>query len=108
MPAAVVTVRLVSPLIVGDETITAIPLRAPTLEDINELGDPVDVAKRGDVFFVSRNWPVLAAYIERLGPAGAAAWRDELSVGDALAIANEIIRRCQATLTAAEATGIVR
>lgn len=84
MPAAEVTVTLLSPLIVGDETIRAITLRAPTIRDLGECGYPGELIERNDIRFWKMHWDVLGALLRRCvtAPAGASEWIGELSLKD--------------------------
>lgn len=78
-------IKLTSPIVIDGKTVSTITLRAPTLQELQELGEPVQIVQHSSgVDFIHRHFPVIDAYARRLivAPPNAAEWIDGLSFSD--------------------------
>ena len=103
MPHAT-TITLEKPLaLAGGQVITTITLRAPTLSDLAELGEPLKL-RGSEIYYIAQHWDIISAYIERCisAPENPAAWINDLGLEDTLTIKDAMIRLWHSTKSAAK------
>jgi hypothetical protein len=103
MPAET-TIKLQTPLTIGDQTIDAITLCVPSLKDIREIGDPFEVIRFDwGGYYVHTDLENLNHLVRRCitAPANIDAWLDQIGLIDGLQIIDAIERLWLATKTAA-------
>jgi hypothetical protein len=101
MPAEI---QLRRPLKSGEQIIGAIRLRAPTLKDINELGDLAEhIVLAGGTYFDHVHWDRVSELIQRCvtAPANAPAWIGGVGIDDTYQLIRAIGRFWRASKNAA-------
>jgi hypothetical protein len=102
--SAETTIKLRTPLTIGDQTIDAVTLCVPSLKDIREIGDPFEVIRFDwGGYYIHTHLERLNHLVRRCitAPADVDAWLDQVGLVDGLEIADTIERLWRATKTAA-------
>jgi hypothetical protein len=103
MPAET-TIKLQTPLTIGDQIIDEITLSVPSLKDIREIGDPFEVIRFDwGGHYIHTDFERLDRLVRRCitAPANTDAWLDQVGLVDGLEIIDGMERLWLSTKTAA-------